>query len=78
MPAVPTTALLYRLNQSVMALGSAVEEIRLSIERNGDTDTSERVLRYLRVIESNGSAIADLMSEVLDRLPVGDDDTPTG
>ncbi|AXM98014.1 hypothetical protein DVB73_20645 [Pseudomonas plecoglossicida] len=76
MPAVPTTALLYRLNQSVMALGSAVEEIRLSFERNGDTETSERLLNYLRVIESNGHTIADLMSEVVDRLTVGEDVPP--
>jgi hypothetical protein len=78
MPAVPTTALLYRLNQSVMALGSAVEEIRISIERNGDTDTSKRVLSYLRVIENNGNIISDLMSEVVDRLPVDDDETSAG
>lgn len=76
MPAVPTTALLYRLNQSVMALGSAVEEIRISIERNGDTGTSERVLSYLRVIESNGNIISDLMSEVVDRLPAEDHSDP--
>ncbi|WP_449432468.1 hypothetical protein [Pseudomonas putida] len=76
MPAVPTTALLYRLNQSVMALGSAIEEIRISIERNGDTETSAKVLSYLRVIESNGHTIADLMSEVVDRLPPGEDIPP--
>ncbi|MGH8387379.1 MAG: hypothetical protein ACRESJ_18145 [Pseudomonas sp.] len=77
MPAVPTTALLYRLNQSVMALGSVAEEVRIWIERNGDTRTSETILSYLRVVEENGSIIADLMSEVVDRLPAEDDSDPT-
>ncbi|ENY78053.1 hypothetical protein C206_08719 [Pseudomonas putida TRO1] len=69
MPAVPTTAVLYRLNQSVMALGSAVDEIRMSIEHGGDIQTSLKTLEHLRLVESNGQIIADLMSEVVDRLP---------
>jgi len=76
MPAVPTTALLYRLNQSVMALGSVAEEVRIWIERNGDTRTSEIILSHLRVVEENGSIIADLMSEVVDRLPAEDHSDP--
>jgi len=76
MPAVPTTALLYRLNQSVMALGSVAEEVRIWIERSGDTRTSEIILSHLRVVEENGSIIADLMSEVVDRLPAEDHSDP--
>ncbi|RAI69530.1 hypothetical protein DOZ80_15465 [Pseudomonas fluorescens] len=77
MPTVPTTALLYRLNQSVMALGSAVDEIRIWIKQNGDTETSERILSHLHVIEGNGHTIADLMSEVVIRLPAEDKNDPT-
>jgi len=52
-----------------MALGSAVDEIRMSIEHGGDIQTSLKTLEHLRLVESNGQIIADLMSEVVDRLP---------
>ncbi|MGJ5809063.1 hypothetical protein [Pseudomonas aeruginosa] len=36
----PLPALLYRLNQNINAIGSAVEELAIWVEQRGSTETS--------------------------------------
>ncbi|AXM98013.1 hypothetical protein ACU5P1_04675 [Pseudomonas plecoglossicida] len=67
MPDDPTHALLYRLNQNIMALGCAIEEISTWIDQRGSTDTYERVSEHLEILEDNSDAITELMSELLAR-----------
>nr|WP_319527766.1 hypothetical protein [Pseudomonas laurentiana] len=67
MPDDPTPALLYRLNQNIMALGSAVEEISIWIDQRGSTDTYERVSEYLEVLADNADTIAELMADLIAR-----------
>ena len=67
MPNDPTPALLYRLNQNIMALGSAVEEISIWIDQRGSTDTYERVSEHLEVLADNADTIAELMADLIAR-----------
>lgn len=67
MPDDPTPALLYRLNQNIMALGSAVEEISIWIDQRGSTDTYERVSEHLEVLADNADTIAELMADLIAR-----------
>ncbi|WP_330218108.1 hypothetical protein [Pseudomonas sp. ES3-33] len=48
MPEDQTPALIYRLNQNTMALGCAIEEIRIRIDQRGSADTYDRVNEHLR------------------------------
>ena len=67
MPDDPTPALLYRLNQNIMALGSAVEEISIWIDQRGSTDTYERVSEHLEVLADNADTITELMADLTAR-----------
>jgi len=67
MPNDPTPALLYRLNQNIMALGSAVEEISIWIDQRGSTETYERVSEHLEVLADNADTIAELMADLIAR-----------
>ena len=67
MPDDPTPALLYRLNQNIMALGSAVEEISIWIDQRGSTETYERVSEHLEVLADNADTIAELMADLIAR-----------
>ncbi len=67
MPNDPTPALLYRLNQNIMALGSALEEISTWIDQRGSTDTYERVSEHLEVLADNADTIAELMADLIAR-----------
>lgn len=67
MPDDPTPALLYRLNQNIMALGCAIEEISTWIDQRGSTDTYERVSEHLEVLADNSDAIAELMADLVAR-----------
>lgn len=63
----PTPALLYRMNQNVMALGSAIEEIGIWIDQRGSTEASNRINAHLQVLEGNVDAIAELMADLIAR-----------
>lgn len=67
LPDDPTPALLYRLNQNIMALGCAIEEISIWIDQRGSTDTYVRVSEHLEVLADNSDAIAELMADLLAR-----------
>lgn len=47
LPDDPTPALLYRLNQNIMALGCAIEEIGIWIGRRRSTDVSAHISDHL-------------------------------
>ncbi|MGF6513055.1 hypothetical protein ABH912_000521 [Pseudomonas sp. BT76 TE3572] len=68
MPDDPSPALLYRINQNITALGSAVEEIGIWIDQRGSTETSSRINAHLQVLEGNTDAIAELMADLIARL----------
>jgi hypothetical protein len=65
MPDDPTPALLYRINQNVMALGSAIEELGIWIDQRGSTDASDRINEHLQVLADNSDAIAELMADLI-------------
>jgi hypothetical protein len=67
MPDDPTPALLYRINQNVMALGSAIEELGIWIDQRGSTDASDRINEHLQVLTDNSDAIAELMADLIGR-----------
>lgn len=67
MPDDPTPALLYHLNQNIMALGCAIEEISTWIDQRGSTDTYERVSEHLEVLADNADTIAELMADLIAR-----------
>lgn len=52
-------ALLYRLNQNQLALGSALEELAIWVEQRGSVDTAESVKRHLATLERNAEFIGD-------------------
>jgi hypothetical protein len=66
MPDDSTPALLYRINQNVMGLGSAIEELGIWIDQRGSTDASDRINEHLQVAD-NGTAIAELMADLIGR-----------
>ncbi|MGY2338002.1 hypothetical protein ACW9HW_02000 [Pseudomonas sp. SDO5532_S415] len=76
MPDDPTPALLYRMNQNIMALGSALEEIGIWIGQRGSTNTSDRVSKHLQVLESNTDAIAGLMADLIARCKPDEEEEP--
>ena len=65
LPDDPTPALLNRLNQNIMALGCAIEEISIWIDQRGSTDTYDRVNEHLEVLADNSDAIAELMADLI-------------
>jgi DNA polymerase I-like protein with 3'-5' exonuclease and polymerase domains len=76
MPNDPTPALLYRMNQDIMALGSAIEEIGIWIDQRGSTETSDRISTHLRVLEANADAIAGLMADLIARCKPEEEEEP--
>jgi hypothetical protein len=76
MPDDPTPALLYRMNQNIMALGSALEEIGIWIGQRGSTNTSDRVSKHLQVLEANTDAIAGLMADLIARCKPDEEEEP--
>ena len=67
MPDDPTPALLDRFNQNITALGRAIDEIGIWIDKRGDTDVSERITDHLKVLAGNTDAIAGLMADLIAR-----------
>jgi hypothetical protein len=76
MPDDPTPALLYRMNQNVMALGSAIEEISIWIDQRGSSNTHDRVNKHLEVLAGNSEPIAELMADLMARWKPGEDEDP--
>ena len=61
------SALLHRLNQNIMALGCAVEEIGIWIDQRGSTDVSDRIEDLLAVVTGNADFIAEAIAELITR-----------
>jgi hypothetical protein len=76
MPEDPTPALLYRLNQNIIALGSAIEEISIWIDQRGSTNTHDRVSKHLEVLADNSDAIAELMADLIARSKPAEEEDP--
>lgn len=76
MPDDPTPALLYRINQNVMALGSAIEEISIWIDQRGSKNTHDRVSTHLDVLADNSDAIAELMADLVARWKLQEEEAP--
>lgn len=76
MPDDPTPALLYRINQNIMALGCAIEEISIWIDQRGSTDTYDRVNEHLEVLADNSDAIAELMADLIARWKPQEEENP--
>lgn len=67
LPDDPTPILLARFNQNINAIALAVGEVRMWIERQGDQATSDSILSYLAVLESNSDTIVAGMAELIQR-----------
>jgi len=65
MPDDLTPALLDRLNQNIMALGCAVEEIGIWIDQRGSKEVSNRIEGHLAVITGNAGFIAETIAELI-------------
>jgi len=78
LPDDPTPALLNRLNQNIMALGCAIEEISIWIDQRGSTDTYDRVNEHLEVLADNSDAIAELMADLIARWKPQEEENPEG
>lgn len=76
LPDDPTPALLYRLNQNIMALGCAMEEISVWIGQRGSTDTYIRISEHLEVLADNSDAIAEPMADLIARWKPQEKETP--
>lgn len=76
MPDDPTPALLHRLNQNIMALGCAIEEISIWIDQRGSTDTYVRISEHLEVLADNSDAIAELMADLVARWKPQEEEEP--
>ena len=76
LPDDPTPALLNRLNQNIMALGCAIEEISIWIDQRGSTDTYDRVNEHLEVLADNSDAIAELMADLIARWKPVEEENP--
>ncbi|WP_454839673.1 hypothetical protein [Pseudomonas hormoni] len=76
MPDDPTPALLYRINQNIMALGCAIEEISIWIDQRGSSNTHNRVSKHLEVLADNSDLIAELMADLIARWKPQEEETP--
>lgn len=76
MPDDPTPALFDRMNQNIMALGSAIDEIGIWIDQRGSTEASNRVSGHLQVREGNTDAIAELMADLTARWRPEEEEDP--
>jgi hypothetical protein len=61
----PIPALVYRLNQNILALGSAVEEIGEWIDQRGSTHTSAKITEHLVIIEENSLFIREAVGVLI-------------
>ena len=75
-PDDPTPALLTRLNQNIMALGCAIEEIGIWIDQRGSTEVTSRIKEHLGVLENNSDAIAELLVDLIGRWKPEEEDDP--
>jgi len=76
MPDDPTPALLYRLNQNIMALSCAVEEISIWIDQRGASQVSNRIEEHLAVITGNANFIAETLAELIARCKPEEEPDP--
>lgn len=76
MPNDPTPALLYRMNQNIMALGSAIEEMGIWIDQRESSDASDRIDAHLQVLEGNSDTIGELMADLIARRKPEEEENP--
>jgi hypothetical protein len=76
LPDDPTPALLFRLNQNIMALGCAIEEIGVWLDQRGSADVSSRITDHLEVLSGNSDAVAELMADLIARWKPEDEIDP--
>lgn len=76
MPDDSIPALLYHMNQNVMALGSAIEEIGIWIDQRGSMEASNRISAHLQALEDNADAIAELMGDLMARWRPEEEENP--
>ena len=76
LPDDPTPALLHRLNENIMALGCAVEEIGIWIDQRGSTEVSNQINEHLKVLENNSDAIAELLVDLIARWKPEEEEDP--
>lgn len=76
LPDDPVPDLLYRLNQNIMALGCAIEEIGDWIDQRGSTDVSDRITDHLAVLSGNSDAVAELLADLIARWKPQDEIDP--
>ena len=62
-----TAAVLHRLNQNIMAIGCAVEEIGIWINQRGSTDVATKIEDHLAVLSGNADFIAETIVELIAR-----------
>ncbi|MBD9503765.1 hypothetical protein IB260_05830 [Pseudomonas sp. PDM23] len=61
------SALLYRLNENINAIGAAAEELAIWIEQRGSTETALAAKSHLDVLVSNADLIANGLAELIAR-----------
>ena len=76
LPDDPTPALLSRLNQNIMALGCAIEEIGIWIKQHGSTEVSTRIDDQLAVLTANADFIAETIAELIARCKPEEEEDP--
>ncbi|WP_458369968.1 hypothetical protein [Pseudomonas fluorescens] len=76
LPDDPTPALLSRLNQNIMALGCAIEEIGIWIKQRGATEVSVSIEDHLAVITANADFIAETIAELIARCEPEEEEIP--
>lgn len=71
-PDDPMPALLFRLNQNIMALGCAIEEISTWIDQRGSTEVYDKVSEHLEMLADNSDAIAEMLADLIARCKPGE------
>lgn len=76
MPDDFTPALLHRMNQNIMALGCAIEEIGIWIDQRGSTEVCSRIEDHLAVLTENADFIAETIVELIARCEPEEEEDP--
>lgn len=57
--------LLYQLHMNQLAVGAAVEELAIWVEKRGSVDTAEMVKSHLDLLNTSSDEIADLIADLM-------------
>lgn len=61
------SALLFRLNENINAIGAAAEELAIWIEQRGSTETALAAKSHLDVLVNNADSISEGLAELIAR-----------